>query len=131
MEDILGDDELATNQQGDLDAVAVDIHPDELEVDFYARGSDDEEEQMNEDAQRLREIIDNDHSDDESLKSELSEVGEKLVHSNDLGQDLLPNLDEDNFVEVIGLQVILLLLSCNAYTLYSSVSPQNGRGIIL
>lgn len=98
MEDILGDDELATHQQGDLDAVAVDIHPDELEVDFFAELP---EEQMNEDAQRLREIIDNDHSDDESLKSELSEVGEKLVHSNDLGQD--PSLDEENFVEVMDL----------------------------
>lgn len=133
---MLGDDELAMQQRADdLDAVAVDIHPDELDVDFYAElagGSDGEEEQMNEDAQRLREIIDNDHSDDESSQqSDLSDVGEKLVQSSDLEQDQLRKLEDENFVEVTGLASYCTFIELLCVLLVFFVSPQNGRGIAL
>ena len=48
----------------DFDAVGIDVHPDEME--FY--GDHFEEEEVNEDTQRLREIIDRDEdsSDNDS-----------------------------------------------------------------
>jgi hypothetical protein len=109
--DILGDDEEYMRQQGnDLDAAAVDIHPDELEMDFYAE-LEGEDEQLNEDAQRLREIIDNDNSDEEA-----SLDGEILVHSDERSPDTSPKLDDASFVEVMGLLLSGKLVAVYLFT---------------
>lgn len=85
----------------DLDAAAVDIHPDELEMDFNA-DYQDEDEQVNEDAQRLREMIDSDNSDDEA-----SQDGEILVDSVEHAQDHSPKLDDTSFVEVMAFIILI------------------------